>query len=227
MGSYLEELVANAHSLVGLRDRSASLALQSGNCSYRVYVLWDDHALVVHLIDHVRFAVGNVEDVFPEGDLPHVSSHPSQVPHHLSHCIHAIHSIGGSDWCQPRRALQCLQNIILLRLPLKLDHRKMQMSQIEWTPCCHGRNVKFRYDRLSVRTLVGRNVSFRDDGIDEARLVALPRISTPSKQHNSRFLDSNCILKCSNSSANSGCVAAHHSRRAAVEILLIITLGDK
>src|SRR5438046_8183018 len=95
----LEELVADPHGFVCLCDRLASLALQSGKCSNSIYVLRDNNALVMDLIHHVRLAVCHVKDVLPKGYFPHISSHPSQVSHHLGHRVHAIDSIRSPDWC--------------------------------------------------------------------------------------------------------------------------------
>src|SRR5437660_10877649 len=83
----LEELVADAHGLVRLRDRPASIALQCGKRPYCVYVLWDDHAFDVHLIHNVRLAVCHVKDVPTNAYFPHISYHTYQVPHHLDHSV--------------------------------------------------------------------------------------------------------------------------------------------
>jgi hypothetical protein len=56
----LEELVPNAHCLVSLRNRPVSLALEPGKRPYCVHVLRHDHALIVHLIHHIRFTISYV-----------------------------------------------------------------------------------------------------------------------------------------------------------------------
>src|ERR1700756_1226616 len=150
----LEEFVADTHGFIRLCDGSASFALQSGESSYGIYVLWHYDALVMHLIDHVCLAVCYVEDVFPEGHFPHVSSHSSQVPHHLGDCVHAVNSVRGPDWCKPWGALQCFENVFLLRFSFQLDHCKVHVAEVEWSPSCHGCNVQFRNDCLCVGTLM-------------------------------------------------------------------------
>src|SRR5205809_8050207 len=90
--------------LVGLRDGSSSLRFEPGECSHRIYVLRDDHALVVHLVDEAGLAIGNVENILPVGDLPHVSPWPSKIAHHLSNSVHTVHAVGVSNGCKPRSA---------------------------------------------------------------------------------------------------------------------------
>src|SRR2546422_6575298 len=223
----LEELVGDTKSFVRFGNRPLALSFQAGKRSDCVNVLRDYDALVVDLVDHIRFTIGDVEYVFPVGYLPHVSPGPKHVSHHLSHRVHAVDSISCSDGCQSRRVFQDLQDILSLRVVLQLDHGEVEMSDVEGPLRGHSCNVQFGKNGLRVWSLMGRNMSLRDDSVDESILVALPRVSSSPDHDNSRLSHPEPILECSNGSADSGCVAAHDPRSVLVQILLIVTLGNE
>src|SRR6267143_1520433 len=101
------------------------------------------------------------------------------------------------------------------------------MANIERSFRCHSRNIQFRKNGLRVGSLMGRNMSLRDDSIDQSILVALPRVCSSTEHDNSRLSHSQPVLECSDGSADSGCVAAYNPRSFLVQILLVIALGNE
>src|SRR6266487_6759978 len=101
------------------------------------------------------------------------------------------------------------------------------MSDVEGSLLVHICNVQFGKNSLRVGSLMRRNMSLRDDSVDESILVALPRVSSSPEHDNSRLSHPEPILECSNGSADSGSVAAHDPRGVLVKILHILTLGNE
>src|SRR5438309_3219046 len=79
--SILQELVCDSESLVSLRDRPSTFTFQACKRPYRINVLRNYDALVVDLVDHIRFAIGHVEYVFPVSHFPHVGPGSVKVSH--------------------------------------------------------------------------------------------------------------------------------------------------
>src|SRR6267378_2797848 len=99
------------------------------------------------------------------------------------------------------------------------------MANIERSFRCHSRNIQFRKNGLRVGSMMGRNMSLRDNSIDESILVALPRVGSSTEDDNSRLSHAQPVLECSDGSADSGCVAAHNPCSALVQILSVVALG--
>ena len=146
------------------------------------------------LVDKIGLAVGDVEYVSPVGDLPHVGPSPMHVSHHLCHGVHAVNSVSRPDGRQPRCVLQDLQNILPLRAVLQLDHGEVEVADVEWSFCGHRCNIEFGKNGLRVGSLMGRNMSLWDDGIDESVLVALPWVCSSPEHDNSRLSHPKPIL---------------------------------
>src|SRR6266571_1087739 len=101
------------------------------------------------------------------------------------------------------------------------------MADIEGSFRGHCCNVQFGKNSLRVGSLMGRNMSLWDHGVDESVLVALPRVCSSPEDDNSRLSHAEPILERSDSSANSRCVAAYDPRGVLVQILRVVALGNE